>query len=174
MRQPRFVAKGWTGDSLEGDRAEERDPLGASRSSERDANHDRVEDDAALEDYDVKMSLWTGVVGGRTVQGSAVAVSDVDEGLLGFGAVGERASASEKGRQTWSESVHGGSGRLARSIGSGNGVGSKTVRRARLEVAHDEEVDEEHEIDSCHRNRRRNRFEDELTEADIADCENKD
>ena len=42
---------------MENDRNEEWDPLVASGRSERDTNHDRVEDDAGFEDQDVEVSL---------------------------------------------------------------------------------------------------------------------
>ena len=42
---------------MEYDRNEDRDPLVTAGRSERDANHDRVEDDAGFEDEDVEVSL---------------------------------------------------------------------------------------------------------------------
>lgn len=65
---------------VENDRDEDRDPLVASGSPERDANHDRVEDDAGFKDQDVEVSLSRRIVGGNLAR-RPMAVSEVALGM---------------------------------------------------------------------------------------------
>lgn len=61
---------------MENDCDEEWDPLVAPGRSERDPNHNRVEDDAGFEDEDVEVSLGRRIVGGNLAR-RTMAVTEV-------------------------------------------------------------------------------------------------